>query len=279
MNTYESRRILLAVDGSAQSHSAVEVVASFAPTRAIVKVLHVWTADGKTRFQAEALVAGYAARLARAELVASAEVRTRTGGRVSTRIVEAADDFGADLIAMGSRGRSDLGGLFLGSVSHEVVAHSERPVLIVRAAPRPDKLFRRVLLAIAGGEKVPSAVTTAIAVSRRWDAEVIVCHVARILAVEGAVWVEPPGDSEATVDAVVRELQEAGVHARGEVISGAGSIATEIAEAAEGWDADLIVMGSRRPGELRGLLTGATDHALVHQIETPVLIAARSREV
>jgi nucleotide-binding universal stress UspA family protein len=38
----------------------------------------------------------------------------------------------ADLIIMGSRGRSDLGGLILGSVTHRVLHAAECPVMVIR---------------------------------------------------------------------------------------------------------------------------------------------------
>jgi nucleotide-binding universal stress UspA family protein len=286
MNWYEFRRILLAVDGSTESANAVELVADFAPLGTSVKVIHIWPLQvagqewfsaPETRMEAESLVEGHAARLRKAGLTAVAEVRSGPSGRIYQQIIEAAEEFACDLIAMGSRGRSDLGGLFLGSVSHQLMAHTTRPVLIARAAPRPAKPQRRVLLAIAGGEEIATAVPTAIAVSRRWGAEVLVLHVSRVLALEGLAWTEPASEAQAAVDAVLRELRIAGVSARGHVVTGGGSVASEIAEIAEVWDADLIVMGSRRLGELQGLLTGATDHQLVHRIQTPVLIAGRSQ--
>jgi nucleotide-binding universal stress UspA family protein len=38
----------------------------------------------------------------------------------------------ADVIVMGSRGRSDLAGLLLGSTAHKVIYLADRPVLAVR---------------------------------------------------------------------------------------------------------------------------------------------------
>lgn len=47
-------------------------------------------------------------------------------------IVQAAETQGADLIIVGSHGRSDLGRLFLGSTANKVSSHAKQPVLIVR---------------------------------------------------------------------------------------------------------------------------------------------------
>ena len=38
----------------------------------------------------------------------------------------------ADVIVMGSRGRSDLAGFIPGSTAHKVIHRTDRPVLIVR---------------------------------------------------------------------------------------------------------------------------------------------------
>jgi len=48
-------------------------------------------------------------------------------------ILEAADSGGADLIVMGSHGRSGIEKLMLGSVAQKVVANTRLPVLLVRS--------------------------------------------------------------------------------------------------------------------------------------------------
>jgi nucleotide-binding universal stress UspA family protein len=50
----------------------------------------------------------------------------------STGIVQTAQSEGADLIVMGSHGRSGLARLMLGSVATKVVAESPIPVLVAR---------------------------------------------------------------------------------------------------------------------------------------------------
>jgi nucleotide-binding universal stress UspA family protein len=47
-------------------------------------------------------------------------------------ILEAADSGGADLIVMGSHGRSGIEKLVLGSVAQRVLSHAHQPVLVVR---------------------------------------------------------------------------------------------------------------------------------------------------
>ena len=47
-------------------------------------------------------------------------------------VVQAAESMQADLIVMGSHGRSGLEKLVLGSVAQAVLAHTRLPVLVVR---------------------------------------------------------------------------------------------------------------------------------------------------
>jgi nucleotide-binding universal stress UspA family protein len=54
-------------------------------------------------------------------------------GSPGDEIVSAAKSFGADLIVIGSHGRSGLGRVLMGSVAEAVMRHAPCPVLVVRA--------------------------------------------------------------------------------------------------------------------------------------------------
>lgn len=56
-------------------------------------------------------------------------------GHPSRVITQVADRVNADLIVVGRRGRGGVAELVLGSVSHQLVLHSKRPVLVIEAAP------------------------------------------------------------------------------------------------------------------------------------------------
>jgi nucleotide-binding universal stress UspA family protein len=58
-------------------------------------------------------------------------------GDAARRIVAHADEIGADLIVVGSRGHGAVASVLLGSVSRGVLDKARRPVLIVREAAAP----------------------------------------------------------------------------------------------------------------------------------------------
>ncbi|MGC4099611.1 MAG: universal stress protein [Nitrospira sp.] len=66
-------------------------------------------------------------------------------GSPAQLVLDSADNLSADLIVVGVRGRSRLSEVVLGSVSHRVLMHGSRPILIVRGAARKVK---RALVAI-----------------------------------------------------------------------------------------------------------------------------------
>jgi nucleotide-binding universal stress UspA family protein len=80
------------------------------------------------------------AELARAAgLEAQARTRVRTGS-IADAIIADADDLGAEAIVLGTRGLTGLKSLLLGSVSHAVVQHADRPVIVV---PSPEVASER----------------------------------------------------------------------------------------------------------------------------------------
>jgi nucleotide-binding universal stress UspA family protein len=56
-------------------------------------------------------------------------------GRPASVIAQVAESVNADVIVIGRRGRGGVAELVLGSVSHELVLHSKRPILVISTDP------------------------------------------------------------------------------------------------------------------------------------------------
>jgi len=128
-----AEQILICYDGSDEAKGAVDAAAAlFGPRHAIV--LNV--APGvEERNKADALLRAEAgaARARRAGL--DAEPRATLASATWKGIVDVADQLDAEIIVIGSRGRTRLRGPARRSVSEDVAMHARRPVLVV---PGPD---------------------------------------------------------------------------------------------------------------------------------------------
>jgi nucleotide-binding universal stress UspA family protein len=134
-------RILLAVNGSPSSRSAVDVAADIGQKyRAEVVVLHVYEqqimSSGGYGVEQAGESADFVEEIVRAlkdsGVSARSEVQTAPPGSVPHVILQMAKELDAGLIVMGSRPLSDWEGLFLASVSHRVLHLAECPVFVVR---------------------------------------------------------------------------------------------------------------------------------------------------
>ncbi|MCM3903907.1 MAG: universal stress protein [Pyrinomonadaceae bacterium] len=145
-------KILLAVDGSADSAAAVEEVAQRPwPPQSEVKVITAaetplmvgmepWVPSQEYFDQVERAVREAAQAVIDAALEKLKTIEDKTlkissetiQGSPREAIVEEAEHWGADLIVMGSRGLGAWNRLLLGSVSSAVVHHAKCSVEIVR---------------------------------------------------------------------------------------------------------------------------------------------------
>jgi nucleotide-binding universal stress UspA family protein len=136
-------KILVPVDHSQISDRAVLAARDLALlSKGEVWVLHLREREvairggasltGEPEDEASAMVAAAVDKLTEAGVKAHGEVRTTLFGYAAREIVDDAIEHDAGIIVMGSRGRSDLAGLILGSTAHKVIHLTDRPVLIVR---------------------------------------------------------------------------------------------------------------------------------------------------
>ena len=280
------KSILLATDGSPESSSAADAAISLAlGSSAQVTVIHGWTLevhhqhgywDVEVRGEAERLVDAVVSRLRAAGVRSDRVISQADGKHVAAAVAVAASDFKADLVIVGSRGLSEWQSMFKHSVSHQLLSTLDCPLLVVRGRSLgADGGARRILLAIAGGDDIAPGVRAASAAAAAPGSKVLVVHVTQALTAEAVAYVEPDDEVAATMASTIKLLSDAEVTAEG-VVTHSGPVALVIADIASRWQADLIVAGSSRMGNLAGLLLGSVSHDLLHVADRPVLIAARA---
>lgn len=133
--------MLVAVDGSRQGGKTVPTAIDLA-TRygSAVTVVHVREhakyegsdVDLGPDVQPEDLVNGVVEQFRSAGVEAVGEIRRVNPGQTPEQIVKVADDIGANLIVMGTRGWTEWKSLVLGGVANKVIHHAHCPVLLVR---------------------------------------------------------------------------------------------------------------------------------------------------
>jgi nucleotide-binding universal stress UspA family protein len=282
------KRILLATDGSEEAEAALLSTMSLAhASGARVRVAHVWNLelhhrhgywDVEVRSEAHNLVATAVGRLQATGVLADSEIVRADTDHVAAGIAVAASAFDADLVVVGSRGLSDWQSMFKHSVTHQLLCAIDCPLLIVRKRPAAvDHESQRVVLAIAGGDDIAPAVRAATAAAAAAGSEIVVLHVAQtIIGPQGYVFVETEQEAQAVMKGAVQMIEEAGVAVQGVVAHGR-PVAESVVDMAESWNADMIVIGSSRMGDIGSLVLGSVSHHLLRTSGRPVLIAERVR--
>jgi nucleotide-binding universal stress UspA family protein len=135
-------------------------------------------------------------------------------------------------------------------------------------------MLERILLAVDASEHARKAVPAAIELARVGGGTVRVLHVREVhYPPPPTVVGDSPQDAQQLVDAVVAELQQAGVTAEGAVRpSASASPAGTILQEARDADAGMIVLGSRGLSDLGGLLLGSVAHKVIQLSTCPVLV-------
>ena len=199
-------------------------------------------------------------------------------GTPAKTILEYAATVGADLIVMGTHGRSGMAHLLLGSVAERVLRAATAPVLTIREAP--EGAVTRVLVPTDFSATADAALEYAYLVAERFGASIQLLHVlddpfvAEGLAAEAYIAEAPALRTAMLRDAQSRLLHRAteqhpGIPVDREVLFGSG--AKTIAEYAKQREADLIVMGTHGRTGVAHLLLGSVAERMVRIASCPVL--------
>jgi nucleotide-binding universal stress UspA family protein len=134
------RKILVAIDGSQHARAALDLAVDLAQHyQASLCVLHAFphvsdllgTPQYESLLVARTMIGQQLLESARTQVGDAVVVETQLlEGPPAPAILRVAEEDGCDLIVVGSRGRSQLAGVLLGSVSSTIAQRAHCPVLI-----------------------------------------------------------------------------------------------------------------------------------------------------
>ncbi len=294
-------KILLATDGSEESARAARMAAALSEkTGSELHVVHVESLPHPYSLAEAAIyypemrdeVRESAHQEAREKLAAEVE---KIGAEVAgsharighpdVEISHLAEEIGAGLIVVGSRGLGPVRRLLVGSVSSSVVRHAHSPVLVVRDGG--TELPERILLAVDGSEESRLASQAAAELSAGADAEV---HIAHVLPSPERMYGPHSYSADmrgSLLERVEREAREFLGRQAEEISSAGGKVGgtrlvtgnapAEIVRLAEELDTGLTILGSRGLGGVRRAVMGSVSDSVVRHAHNPVLIVRRDQ--
>ncbi len=194
-------------------------------------------------------------------------------GSPAQLIIDSADNVSADLIVVGVSGRNRLSEVVLGSVSHRVLLHGSRPVLLVRGAARK---IQRVLIAIEDRDDADRMAEWLSHHPFVEPTEFCVLHVLVPIGVSDpydALGIDPWWEgAERYADELVKSTAGKLLRPHYTVNTkvATGNPAGAIEHEAKGMD--LVVVASHGRRGISRFLLGSVSHAVVHHVGCPVLV-------
>ncbi len=214
------------------------------------------------------------------------DVRVEQAEHVHSEVLRQLAATGADLLVLGTHGRSGFQRLFLGSVTEKVIRKATCPTLVVppRAADVPPDApvrFKRILCAIDFSESSLSALAYALNLAEEADAHLTVLHVIEMPPELRENPLAPDFDidrihaaAEADAGRRLQDLipDQARTYATVDTAVVEGGAYRRVLQRAAEEQADLIVMGVHGRSAIDLLVFGSTTHHVVRGATCPVLI-------
>jgi nucleotide-binding universal stress UspA family protein len=281
------RNILFATDFSAAAASAIPYVKRIAKHyEANLVALNVHPPVVNPMTPPETWAADAAAAEARDHYHREELLNTFAGIRTDVQMEEgdihsnlraAIEKYDTDLVVIGTRGRTGLGKLLLGSVAEGILRTVTCPVLTVGPHADPsresDGQIREVLYATDFASESPAAAAYAVSLAEEFQARLVLLHVVPKLEPNDLVMASDVMESSRTL---LQKLvpAEARAWCKPEYFVEEGHPAEKILDLAHFRESDLIVLGVKPEAGLPGAATHlpiATAHKVISQATCPVL--------
>ncbi|WP_371562686.1 universal stress protein [Streptomyces canus] len=298
-----SRNVTVGLDGSPESRPAAEWAAREAKLRGLpLRLVHVWEPVPEPLAQAPLLgaetQAHWSERIPR-ETAEGLRLRhpgvhvdmEQIPGRPADALARAAK--GAELLVLGSRGLSGIGGFLVGSVGMAVIADTEIPVVLVRAGeqaadeheadpagiPSAATAYRPVVLGLDTGHPDDAVLAFAFEEAARRGTSLRAVHGWNLppysaygLPADPELNAELGRQKAAALTEVLRPWRQKYPDVEVVEESRSGSPAERVIDASR--DASLVVVGRRIRHSPIGVHIGSVTHAVLHHATAPVAVVA-----
>ncbi|MEE2041434.1 universal stress protein [Nocardiopsis sp. CT-R113] len=285
--------VVVGVDGSSASRAALAWATGEAARRAVqLRIVHGLGLPVALGLGAvvERPLAEDAREAAHGLLTECAEYARRTRPEVDVATVLVPKDAPAvlldeaeheDVVVVGSRGHGGIRAILLGSVSVRTSSHAPCPVVVVPDTGEPAPHRGRLVVGVDGSDGSRRALRFGLGEALLTGSEVVVVN----------SWEVPLAADAASLEADAQSLHE-GVFDRQSEEVVAGLLAEVVGERTAhldisavrvraapvkalleaSADADLLVVGSRGRGGVRGLVMGSVSQGVIHRSGVPVAV-------
>ena len=297
-------KILLAVDDSRYSEAVVGLVKALRIGRkaeaTVLTVIpeHVFL-GGRTLADLLRRSSTLKTQLRKAEEERASELLAKLSNSLATRglkvetivrrgspadeIIKTCQSIGADLVLVGFKGTSDVSEFLLGSVTHKVIKYAPCSVLV---AKREHKAINRVLVPIDGSKHSGEVVQFLLQMPLPHHTEVLLMTVVQSFAAafvkaytldlerDRKIIDELQKSEEEAAERLITEAERQ-FHSGGykaSVIVARGDPSQEILREAARRSVDLITLGAKGLGGVRGFLLGSVSQRITRYAQPSVLI-------
>jgi nucleotide-binding universal stress UspA family protein len=202
-------------------------------------------------------------------------------GEIEQVIESVRDEEAADLIVMGTHGRSLFGRLFLGSVTQALLRKLGIPVLTVCRVSRPLE-FKRVLFANDFGPDSDNGFRFALNLASATGCSLLVAHIIekrRVVTyvtpeIEALFYHERRRARQHADEKFAKFHAEAGLrNVRIECVVAEGEASETLVRIADENDVDFMILGLRKKAAMERTLLGSTAEPVIRAARVPVLSA------